>query len=163
MGLAQHNPYTHQTTPEGKPLLAELRAGDKLRVFGQQWLPCALTPPTAAHGAKPTRKLGGHSLFSSQARHLRFPLLPFSYLQAEKVPVNKREVLCYSTRVCYNSTQWSSCCLPTWMQPFSKQSQFPVQGTSECPEPHPMTRKSSSVCYAYNQNKSPCFIYNTFI
>lgn len=93
MGLAQHNPYTHQTTPEGKPLLAELRAGDKLRVFGQQWLPCALTPPTAAHGAKPTRKLGGHSLFSSQARHLRFPLLPFSYLQAEKVPINKREVL----------------------------------------------------------------------
>lgn len=81
-------------------------------------VPCALTPPAAAHGAKSTRMLGGHSLYFSQARHLRFPLPPFSRLQAEKVPVNKGEVLCYSTRVCYNPTQWCSCCLPTWMQPF---------------------------------------------
>lgn len=35
------------------------------------------------------------------------------------------EVLYYSTRVCYNPTQWCSCCLPTWMQPFCQVTAIP--------------------------------------
>lgn len=62
----------------------------------------------------------------------------------------------------YNSTQRCSCCLLTWMQPFSQAITIPP-ARSERPQPHPMTGESSSVCYAYNQNKFPCFIYIAFI
>lgn len=79
-------------------------------------LPCSRTL-----GAKSTKMLDGHRPFSSQAPtllHVSPP--PFFRLQAQNVPVNKGEVLCYNTPDYYNPRQcrwqWCSCCSPSWMQ-----------------------------------------------